>query len=1550
MGNWGSPSSVLLRRDRRRTSTRNAWTSLAGILWLFPTAGCSSNHLPPYVNEGVVRVSDSDAGTSVASTGATCSTPASGCPCDKEGAVAECGYVLRTVGTQVDCSMGNRTCIGGMWGSCIGDHVTTQSLNPSRIRLLNLATSAVGCPDNPCDPACNRYIDSAPGLDAGAETALDVTDAGLALQPVVSTGGVVCTSFSVTPTVQTITVTAINASDQLPTTNPANLTYTASLVPPACFPGTPPVNWIVDRADLATMSPMGQFLVISAVAGPIHSTGYIGSFPAVPVTANVIVNANSTDAGVPAATAALFASTSSAVDPMVILYPYPVSPTRPTVFPLGLLAPVVQWNTGGSSADAIKISLRYPASSGAQFTWSQITTERTLSLQANPVVASKGPAITIPQNVWWAFENSAKGNDAVIAIQRVVAGSLKAEKTIPIRFANGQLKGTVYYQSYGTNLVKNWTSIYRTSVADRRFGAATLAIKPGATQPVLATSYNSGGGDDANACMVCHTVASNGSRLATMTQNGYNRLLVPLPTGATNAAAVSADAMGSGSTPYGWPAFYPDGTMLFSSSSDYHGDSPGQNSQLYAIVSGSPSVSIGTLVASGHGGLPSGLQAMLPAFSPDGRHISFGVRSAPDPVTEGINAGTHWNAWHDLAVMDFDVGSYSFSNLRRVASAPTAPGGSPFGNPFQSLGNLPIIPDLASKFGGGVAPYSGNLAHQSSMVSNASHQHYFTGASTQLSIGAGDTLITYVYLDTNNPPSEVMLQFNNGSWEHRAYFGANSLPWGSDGTESRHYEGALPTTGQWVRLQVPAADVGLVGSSLNGMAFTLFSGKATWDHSGKVTSGGTETVWVEDSLPSGASPVSDGDSWDWIPHALSVQPYSGNKAHQSATALGREHQHYFYNAWSLLPISTGDKLFTYVYLDSTNPPSEVMLQWNDGGSTDGGWAHRAYWGANLQGWGTDGTVSRHYTGALPAAGQWVRLEVTAADVGLEGRPVNGIAFTLFGGKATWDHSGKVNQGGTETVWVEDAIPAGAAIGSDNGDSWDWVQQSLCAQDSQCSPGVCSTSGPSQGQCICTADSQCSPGICVTSGAKAGQCACSLDSQCSPGACNTTTGQCTSCSSDSQCAPGVCLSGVCKCTQDSQCYPLTTCSNGSCSYSGSSSYAYEPVWSSFLPDGDRVVYELETVYNGRDWGGTRSECDNSNGATCQNTGARGELWIADANGTTAPQRLDAANGKNNGALYLPLLAANAHSAGWEAELNYEPTVNPQQSGGYAWVVFVSRRLYGNIATMNPWWSDPRYQDLYEDPTPKKLWVAAIDLNSSAGADPSYPAFYLPGQELLSGNARGFWVLNQCSNLGSSCDTNEDCCDSSGANAKAACRVVVNPAPPPVVKQCQAISNVCTAMSGKCSLPTDCCGFPQANCTAGICVPPPPVLTFDNASFVRVYQATCSDGKLPIWRYFQWQTITPKDSNIIFYGQSSDKNTPATWASTPLVRLGSVTDLTGIGSYPPNWRGVDVDPILIAAAAFSRTYLRVTMQLVPSTDQTSTPVLINWRQEFDCEDGL
>src|SRR6185503_4004478 len=157
-------------------------------------------------------------------------------------------------------------------------------------------------------------------------------------------------------------------------------------------------------------------------------------------------------------------------------------------------------------------------------------------------------------------------------------------------------------------------------------------------------------------------------------------------------------------------------------------------------------------------------------------------------------------------------------------------------------------------------------------------------------------------------------------------------------------------------------------------------------------------TWVDDALPGGADvSASGGDSWNWV---SSPAPFAGTLAHRSSASTGL-HSHQFYNATDTLDVGVGDVLFAYVYLDPARLPREVMLQWNDGS-----WEHRAYWGANLITYGTDGTAGRRYMGPLPATGKWVRLEVPAAAVGLEGRTLKGIAFTLFDGSATWDAAGK----------------------------------------------------------------------------------------------------------------------------------------------------------------------------------------------------------------------------------------------------------------------------------------------------------------------------------------------------------------------------------------------------------------------------------------------------------------------------------------------------------------------------------------------------------------
>lgn len=233
-----------------------------------------------------------------------------------------------------------------------------------------------------------------------------------------------------------------------------------------------------------------------------------------------------------------------------------------------------------------------------------------------------------------------------------------------------------------------------------------------------------------------------------------------------------------------------------------------------------------------------------------------------------------------------------------------------------------------------------------------------------------------------------------------------------------------------------------------------------------------------------------------------------------------------------------------------------------------------------------------------------------------------------------------------------------------------------------------------------------------------------------------------------------------------------------------------IYPSYLPTNDSIVFENELATSGSNYAETR-------------TGAKGELWWIDVKTGTA-HRLDRLNGVG------ALPTGGAHTGAADAQYNFEPTVNPVPSGGYAWVVFTSRRLYGNVATRAAIESDPRDYDLTTSPTPKKLWVAAIDLNAPPGTDPSHPAFYLPAQELFAGNSRGYWVVDPCRSDGTSCATGDECCGGYCRPGGDAGGLVCTNAKP-----------TCAQVSEKCATTADCCGKDTGiQCIDDRCATPTP----------------------------------------------------------------------------------------------------------------------------------
>jgi hypothetical protein len=128
--------------------------------------------------------------------------------------------------------------------------------------------------------------------------------------------------------------------------------------------------------------------------------------------------------------------------------------------------------------------------------------------------------------------------------------------------------------------------------------------------------------------------------------------------------------------------------------------------------------------------------------------------------------------------------------------------------------------------------FSGNKS-LTRTVKNKVGQDVLTEAKN-LTIPRNGTFFVHCFLDPENPPEAIMLQFYVNGWNHRAVWGDHEkIGWGKEGTHQRVVMGKLPQTGKWVQLQFPAARIGLSPKTkVTGFALTQFSGTVNWDHLG----------------------------------------------------------------------------------------------------------------------------------------------------------------------------------------------------------------------------------------------------------------------------------------------------------------------------------------------------------------------------------------------------------------------------------------------------------------------------------------------------------------------------------------------------------------------------------------------------------------------------------------------------------------------------------------------------------------------------------------------
>ena len=401
-----------------------------------------------------------------------------GCACHDPGSYTECGAVQEVIGTETICSMGHMLCLpSNVFGACSADRqVRTTSIRPT-----TLGTPA-GCAD-PCTPGCSTTTDSPAGITAPSGF---LTDAGLTIVPTTPPANS-CTGLTISPSAAPATDIVVAS-----TTTPATKTFTTTLTPAGCNPAAPPALFYTDKFDVAQMSSTtpGKLDVIVPIAGPVVVGASLGSFTA-STTANITVAVKENGTTNPPPNGASFTNfptelAGDATDSnLELVYPY-----DNTVLPLGLAAPLLQWRNGAQAASGgVVVTLRYPATGTAIFEVSQLVSE---SMTSPVPLRSAQPRHQFSQAVWLAFEQTVNRNRAtsgglgLISVRRRVGTTTYKSKSVTLNIAPGQLKGRIYYQSYGTALVNNYSGAQQSSggaFTNGNFGAATLVIPPGGTAP-----------------------------------------------------------------------------------------------------------------------------------------------------------------------------------------------------------------------------------------------------------------------------------------------------------------------------------------------------------------------------------------------------------------------------------------------------------------------------------------------------------------------------------------------------------------------------------------------------------------------------------------------------------------------------------------------------------------------------------------------------------------------------------------------------------------------------------------------------------------------------------------------------------------------------------------------------------------------------------------------------------------------------------------------------------------------------------------------------------
>ncbi|HEX4341462.1 MAG TPA: hypothetical protein VH062_36385 [Polyangiaceae bacterium] len=352
-----------------------------------------------------------------------------------------------------------------------------------------------------------------------------------------------------------------------------------------------------------------------SAAGGSGTGGVVGSGGAAPVVStpptlmpvSIDECAATNAAGLDAATTQTLMKGSGSAGMLRWLNPY-----DGTVFPRGLIAPLLMWD--GPVADVVYLHIK-----SSLFEYKGCL---------KPTGANQ---LQIAPMIWKQASDLARGasDPFVVELTASTGGTVSGPVTEKIVIAQATLKGSIFYNSYSTKMLNGGIGQ----------NGAVLRISPGATAAVIIGQAG---------CTGCHSVSANGQRLTTLnflTGGGT----YSVASGTTAPTGLSATAPDTSFT-----ALSPDGSLYVTNA---HQGFPIIGPRTGPTNAGTANAGVfdtTTGAAIPNAGVPT--SAMTPAFSPDGSLLAFNDYAIDNAL--------------GLAVMSFDQTKRVASGYRKIFHSP----------------------------------------------------------------------------------------------------------------------------------------------------------------------------------------------------------------------------------------------------------------------------------------------------------------------------------------------------------------------------------------------------------------------------------------------------------------------------------------------------------------------------------------------------------------------------------------------------------------------------------------------------------------------------------------------------------------------------------------------------------------------------------------------------------------------------------------------------------------------------------------------------------------